>query len=268
MEPIAQTKGKANPASAELVLAGIACSHWSQSQREAVIMLLFGEAEFTEHFVPLLWNRPGRARSELRELEKAGHLCRDGGRWYVIESSFARPALDKVPQQSLAMKGLPEEPGLGAALCEIEKVAESPRPDRGGAPCPPTVGRSAPTGAGHEPCADPPTSYLVPQRGRTRSSNRSKLFIDRFDDRSCPARGADSATGDLHRETALERLAKNSRLASLRAEILRRKTPTAMRFWCLIDKRPYRAAQLIAEVADKRNPAAYLNRALQHEEGK
>ena len=76
--------------------------------------------------------------------------------------------------------------------------------------------------------------------------------------------GTDSGGAEFHREQALERLAKNGRLASVRAELLRRKTPTATRFWRLLERNAYHAARIIHELGDKRNPGAYLNRVMRN----
>ena len=85
---------------------------------------------------------------------------------------------------------------------------------------------------------------------------------------ACPVRDR-TGSGDaaLHRESALERLAKNGRLAGVRAELLRRKTLTATRFWRLFEVRPYEAARIIQEIGDKRNPGAYLNCVMSNLEG-
>jgi hypothetical protein len=68
-----------------------------------------------------------------------------------------------------------------------------------------------------------------------------------------------------HREEVMELLAKNPRLGELRKELLRRKTPTALRFWQLYERNGFRAAQLIKEVSTKDKPAAFLNTCLQRE---
>jgi len=83
-------KERADSAIPSEVLGCIARSNWSEAQRQALLMILRGQADQIEHFVPRLWNRPCKARAALRELEKAGHLARDRGRIVVVETSFAQ----------------------------------------------------------------------------------------------------------------------------------------------------------------------------------
>jgi hypothetical protein len=63
----------------------------------------------------------------------------------------------------------------------------------------------------------------------------------------------------------MERLAKTPKLAPFRAELLRRKSPTAQRFWQLMEHYPSRAAELIEAAREANRPGAYLNRALTRE---
>lgn len=282
--------------SREDVLAGVAVSAWSQAQRQACVLIFFGEAFLTEHFVPFPWNRRAKARAGLRELEKAGHLVRDDGRVLLIESSFARPQL-MVPTKQLA---LPEPPGIGTALAELSRASGAqieaspgskgfekscPVQDRTG--CPSQDGQSVPSRTGREPPDAASGVCAASCPGQARSSKGSINNFDRFDDRVRPGPDGDggggessalvrrmggtpegarreSLTADLHRESALERLAKHPRLANLRMELVRRKTPTARRFWVLMEGQPYEAARLIAKAAETNNPGAYLNRVLQN----
>lgn len=233
----------------EKIFAGIACTRFSQAQRTALIRIALG-AEDLDQFVPDLWNRRAKARRAMRELEKAGHLVRDGQRLLLLESSFAHPS-EPSTQQLL----LPEERLLGTALAEVSRVPGDACPSQDGQPCP--------SQDGHDPPARQATCSEASYLGHTRSSNRRKvLSVDSMIESVPP--GTDSGGAEFHRDQALERLAKNGRLASVRAELLRRKTPTATRFWRLLEVNPYQAARIVQEIGNKRNPAAYLNRVLRN----
>jgi len=233
------------------VLVGIATSGWSQAQRIALIMVLDGSAFELEHFVPHPWNRLAKARAALRELEKAGHLVRDGGRLLLIESSFTAPASSPPAQLHLL-----QEPGLGTALAEIARVPAGPVPDRTDGPS--QDGRPVLSGTGRDERPSGAGVFAPSCLGPPRSSNRIEQRSSDFDDRGRPS-------PDTHQEHIFERLAKTPSLRPLREELLRRKSPTATRFWRLFDTKPGRAAELIESLREARKPAAYLNRALQRE---
>lgn len=239
---------------------GIACSKFSQAQRTALIHITLGVDDVGQ-FVPGLWNRRAKARGALRELEKAGHIVRDGRRLLLIESSFAHLSEPPSTKQLL----FPEEPLLGTALAEVSRVpgdAEKccPVPDR--TLCPSSDGRPVLSETGRDSPQSTPMSCAQSDSGHTRSSKGTKNKFDRFDDRAGSSQDGVSASDELHRQAALERLAKNGRLVALRGELLRRKTPTAMRFWKLLQVRPFEAARIVQDLGDKRNPGAYLNRVL------
>ena len=71
------------------LVASIGSSRWSRAQRQALLMVYSGKADQTEHFVPHPWNRRAKALAGLRELERAGHISRVGGRFVIVESSFS-----------------------------------------------------------------------------------------------------------------------------------------------------------------------------------
>lgn len=262
--------------------AALACSHYSRVERYALVLLKCGAAFQTSDFVPRLWNRLAKARRFVRKMEKDGHLSRDGSRLYVIESSFAPP--DVSPQahnpQLFRPEELPEGPLLGAALAD--RVGEgvtmaspsSPCPVQDGTAGPSTDGRLVLSGTGQ---ALPPagTGTSPPsQPGPDRSSNRSSTNSIDLDDRSRPnsdgvlvprgdgrfdVRPADNPANDYHREAVWERLNKDLRLASVKAELVRRKCPTANGFWILFEKKPYEAARILAYIATRKHPPSSLN---------
>lgn len=274
------------------VLAGIAVSKWSESQRRALVRILLAPAELsfaTEDFVPAFWNRRAKAAKALRELEKANCLVRnrDSGRWLVIESSFCVSHDDGAANVQLA---LPEERGLAAAIakgcgCGANDVCERCAelcPVQDGTVCPSQDGRSVSSETGPEKGgAEKATGAMglavargASQVGPPRASNGMESSSTQFDVRrrlfgdmrlSADPEGSWNARKDYHRDTVLELLAKNPHLSGLRVELNKRKSPTAVRFWQLFETNPVRAARLIKEVADKKKPGAFLNRCLMNE---
>jgi hypothetical protein len=253
------------------VLSGIAVSKWSESQRRALVRILLAPAELsfaTEDFVPGIWNRRAKAAKALRELEKAHCITRDNGRWLVIESSFC--VSTEIELGEVTQLALPEEKGLGAALAKV-----CPVQDRTGRPS--QDGPSGPSGTGPGTGSEENASGAmgltvsggVSQLRRARVSNGMEGNSIQFDTRRGPSRDVYptefNARKDYHRECVLELLAKNPNLSSLRAELNKRRSPTAVRFWQLFESNPVRAARLIKEVADKKKPGAFLNRCLMNE---
>lgn len=142
---------------------GIACSKFSQAQRTSLIHIALGVDDVGQ-FVPGLWNRRAKARGALRELEKAGHIVRDGRRLLLIESSFAHISEPPSTKQLL----FPEEPLLGTALAEVSRLpgdAEKlcPVPDR--TLCPSSDGRSVLSRTGRELSQSTAMSYALSDPG-------------------------------------------------------------------------------------------------------
>lgn len=269
----------------ETLLEAIATSKFSRAERYALVQLALGTAKTASDFVPWPWNRQEKATAAIRKLEKANLLTVSSstGVLLLLETSLVAlaqgtPSTRTEPRMLLP---LDRDTDLAVARAEVARLEIEAQPGPAGPSCPgqddPSVlGRTAVLSrTGHDPNNDPPMGSDLSCPGQDRRSKRSNNSIDRFDDRSGPGQdrlvhGPDArakALGyrDHWHEAANEKLARDGRLARVRAEFLKGQSPTARRLKTLMETDCRRANELLGQAAGKGNPGAYLNSVLARE---